>query len=81
MESHLAQVCDNHAVTLRKKPTIANFNDALKDADVIDLPQWRSNQHLGDIRNMCDHKKDVDPTIDQVTDLVNGTLKLTQTLF
>ena len=42
MERHLAQVCENHAVKFRKKKlTIADFNEALKKANAIDLPQWR----------------------------------------
>ena len=81
MERHLAQVCDNHGITLRKKaPTIADFNDALKNAEVVGIPQWRSNQYLGDIRNLCDHKKDAEPTKEQVNDLVDGVMKLTKTL-
>ena len=82
MEGHLAQVCDNHGITFRKRdPTIADFNDALKKADVLDTPQWRSNQHLGDIRNLCAHKKGVEPTKEQVNALVDGVMKLTKTLF
>ena len=82
MERHLAQVCDNHGIPLRKKaPTIADFNDALKNAEVVGIPQWRSNQYLGDIRNLCDHKKDAEPTKEQVNDLVDGVMKLTKTLF
>ena len=82
MESHLAQVCQNHAIKIRsRKPTITIFNDALKDADVIDLPQFRFNQHLGDIRNLCDHQRGADPTKEQVKDLVDGVMKLTKTLF
>ena len=78
----LAQVCENHAVKLRKKnPTIADFNDALKKAAVIDTPQWRFNQHLGAIRNLCDHNKTAEPTREQVTDLVDGVMKLTKILF
>ena len=82
MEKHLAQVCDNHDITIRKKkPTIGDFNNALKDADVVDLPRWRSNQYLGDIRNLCDHNKDAEPTEKQVNDLVDGVMELTKTLF
>ena len=82
MEKHLAQVCDNHAITMRKKrPTIGDFNNALKDADVINTPQWRFNQHLGDIRNLCDHNKDAEPTEKQVNDLVDGVMELTKMLF
>lgn len=82
MERHLAQVCENHAIKFRKKKlTIADFNDALKEADAIDLPQWRFNQHLGDLRNLCDHDKATEPTSEQATDLVDGVMKLTKTLF
>ena len=82
MERHLAQVCDNHGIPLHKKtPSIADFNDKLKEAEVIDISQWRFNQHLGDIRNLCDHDKDAEPTKEQVNDLVDGVRKLTKTLF
>lgn len=56
LERHLAEVCDNHAIKIAKKaPAISDLNDALKGADVIDIPTWRSVQHLADIRNLCDH--------------------------
>ena len=78
----ISQVCENHAIKFRKKKlTIADFNDALKEADAIDRPQWRFNQHLGDLRNLCDHNKATEPTSAQATDLVDGVMKLTKTLF
>lgn len=82
MEKHLAQVCENYQITIRKKnPAIADFNDRLKKEGVIDLPQWRSNQHLADIRNRCVHNKDEKPSEDKVTELVDGVMKLAKTLF
>jgi hypothetical protein len=82
LERHLAQVCDNHSVKLgRKKSTISNLNDALKDAGVIDTPRWRSIQHLGDLRNLCDHDKKREPTEEEAGELVAGVKKLTKTLF
>ena len=82
VEKHLAQVCENHSLKMRKKaPTIGDYNDMLKKAGVIDVPQWRFNQRLGDIRNLCGHKRDADPTRDQVNDLVDGAMKVTKTLF
>ena len=82
MEKHLAQVCENHQTTIRKKnPAIADFNDRLKEEGVIDLPQWRFNQHLADIRNRCVHNKDKEPSKDEVTGLVDGVKKLAKTLF
>ena len=81
LEKHLALVCNNHGVTTAKKaPTISELNDALKAADVIDVPQWRFVQHLADIRNLCDHAKKAEPSPEQVGDLVAGVMKITKTL-
>ena len=82
LERHLAQVCENHSVALTKMdPGIADLNNALKDAGVVDIPQWRFNQHLADIRNLCDHDKKVEPTVEQVNDLMAGVAKVIKTLF
>jgi hypothetical protein len=82
LERHLAQVCADHDLSTGKKnPTISDFNELLKNKEIIDLPQWRFVQHLGDIRNLCDHSKVPDPTIEQVTDLINGVKKIMKTVF
>ena len=82
LERHLKEVCGNHGITVRKKaPQISDLNDALKGANVIDLPQWRSIQHLGDLRNLCAHDKESEPTSAQVKDLLAGVAKVTKTIF
>ncbi len=82
LEKHLGQVCENHDVRVgRKEPTISELNDALKTAGVLQVPEWRNIQHLGDIRNLCDHNKKVEPTVEQVNDLIMGVGKVTKTLF
>ncbi|CAE1132466.1 hypothetical protein [Xanthomonas euroxanthea] len=82
LEKHLHEVCIAHNIKLTKKnPTIADLNDALKNSAVIETPQWRFHQHLGDIRNLCDHNKKVEPTADQVNDLIEGVAKVTKTVF
>jgi hypothetical protein len=82
LEKHLAQVCANHSVRIAKKvPGIGDLNDLLKAADVLDVPQWRFVQHLGDIRNLCDHNKATEPTAEQVADLVAGVAKIVKTVF
>jgi len=82
LERHLGQVCDNHGIKVRKKaPGIADLNNALKEGGVVDVPQWRFIQHLADIRNLRGHDKKVEPTADQVNDLIAGVTKVMKTLF
>ena len=84
LEGHLKELVQKHQVKLKlsknKKPTIADYNDALKDASVFDIPTWRGIQRLADIRNLCDHKSDREPTADEVAELIEGTDKATKTL-
>ena len=81
-EKHLWEACQNHNVSVRKKnPTLATYNDALKEKEVIDIPQWRLIQRLGDLRNLCDHNKEREPTKDEVTELIDGVARLTKTVF
>ena len=82
LEKHLAQVCRNHSVAIsRRAPGISDLNDLLKAANVVDVPQGRFIQHLGAIRNLCDHNKTKEPTAEQVTDLITGVDKTQKTLF
>lgn len=82
LEFHLSQVCTNHGLTLKKKvPSIADFNDLLKNSNAIDVPQWRFIQRLGDLRNICGHKKHREPTSDEIVELIDGVEKITKTLF
>ncbi|MDE2891570.1 MAG: hypothetical protein OXN86_03570 [Chloroflexota bacterium] len=82
LERHLSQVADNHKVKTRKKhPTINDLNDLLKSNSVVDLPSWRHIQRLGDLRNLCAHNKDVEPSSQQVEELIDGVDKFAKTLF
>ena len=81
LERHLSHVADSHRLTLRKKhPTIGDLNQLLKDHQIIDTPKWRFIQHLGDLRNLCDHNKDREPTKDDVAELVEGVSKIIKTV-
>jgi hypothetical protein len=82
IEKHLVQICDTHGVTIQKKhPGISDLNQALRDNDTITVPQWRFYQHLGDIRNICDHSKGREPTKEEIEDLLSGTEKILKTIF
>jgi hypothetical protein len=81
LEAHLSALCERRGIAIPKKnPTISDFNDALKGADIIEISTWRFIQHLGDIRNKCDHSKSGDPTKIEVTELIDGVKKVTKTI-
>ena len=82
LEKHLSQVCANHKISIRKKkPTISDFNDLLKKNDVVDVPTWRSIQRLGDLRNLCGHNKDREPTKEETSELIEGVDKVIKTIY
>jgi len=82
LERHLGQVCSNHSIKVTKKnPTISDFNDLLKSSGLIDVAVWRFIQHLGDIRNECDHSKGVNPSSERVKDLLEGVAKISKTVY
>jgi len=82
LEKHLSEVCIKRGIkTTKKNPAINDYNQLLKDNDVIDTPTWRFIQRLGDLRNLCDHKKTDEPTKDNIDDLIEGTDKTVKTIF
>lgn len=82
LEKHLAQVCESHSISFRKKkPTLSDFIQKLKESEVIDTPTMRRLQSLADVRNLCGHGKDREPTEDEVDELIAGVDKAIKTLF
>lgn len=82
LEKHLAQVLDNHNLKSSKKnPSISDFNDNLKSSGVYDTPTWRKIQHLGDIRNLCDHNKTREPKQEEVDELISGVEAIIKTVY
>ena len=82
MKGIYKKVAINHGVKLGKKNrTIANLNDPLKAAGIIDTPAWRKISFLADLRNLCSHKKDVEPSKEQVEELIQGAEWLNKNIF
>lgn len=53
LEGYLSQVCENHKIKIKKKNHVINdYNQQLKDSDIIDTATWRFIQHLADLRNL-----------------------------
>ena|SRR3989344_3262438 len=82
LEKHLAQVCENHNLNITKKdPGINDYNQLLKDKDVIEVKDWRFIQHLADLRNLCDHNKKKEPKKEEIEELIAGVEKISKTIF
>ena len=81
LEEHLATVCEQHMIPMPMNATISKLNDLLKEKEVLDLPTWRFIQRLGDLRNLCDHKRPQEPTVENIDELVAGARKVTKTVY
>ena len=82
LERHLQRAVQNHNISIRKKsPTISDLNDPLKQAEVYSVPMWRKIQLLADIRNLCVHQKDKEPTAEEVDDLISGVNSVIKSVF
>jgi hypothetical protein len=82
LERHLQRAATNHSISIQKKaPTISDLNDPLKQKGVYDVPVWRKIQLLADIRNLCSHQKAVEPTDEQVEELIAGVNSVIKSVF
>ena len=82
IEKHLKQVCDTREIQIRKKRlTISDLNQALRDKDLVSVSQWRFVQHLADLRNLCDHAREREPQKSDIDDLVAGTDKILKSIY
>ena len=82
IEMHLQKVAECHEIKIAKtNPTIADLNDPLKNHGIIDTPTWRRISYLADIRNICSHQKKVDPTKEQIDELIRGAEWLVKNIF
>ena len=82
IEGHLQKTASTHGIKIAKKnPTIADLNDPLKAASVLETAAWRKVSYLADLRNLCSHKKDAEPTTEQVEELIQGAEWLIKNVF
>lgn len=81
LEGHLQQVAKNHSIPVSAKATLANLNDPLKNNGVYKQTEWRKIQHLTDLRNLCCHKDQDEPTKEQVIELIQGVDSIVKTVY
>jgi hypothetical protein len=81
LAQHLGHVCAAHGLKVRRKsPPIAELDEALKDAGLLETPQWRLVQHLADLRALCDQKGEREPTKEDLAELLAGVAKVIKTV-
>lgn len=74
IEEHLQKVSSNSWLKLSKKdPWIWDLNQGLYDSKIIDLLTFKEISIAGTLRNLCDHKKTVEPTKDNIKQLIEKT--------
>jgi len=74
LENHLKQVVEDNNIKLSKKNnTLSDYNDMLKSNNIITNTIFKKILYLSDIRNLCSHKKQQEPTKEQVIELIDGT--------
>jgi hypothetical protein len=77
LERYLKELCVKREINMnKKKPAMADYNEALKEAGIIGTALWRKIQSLADIRNYCGHAKEREPSKDEVEDLILGVEKV-----
>jgi len=82
LERHLQRVAVNHKISISKQnPTIGDLNDPLKNNSIYDTAVWRKIQLLTDIRNLCSHQKSIEPTEEQVDELISGVNSVIKSVF
>lgn len=82
LENHLKEICYHRQLSLgRKRPTLGNLNDLLKRHGVVDVPQFRQIQHLADLRNLCSHKGEREPKVEEIENLLAKVREMIKTLF
>jgi hypothetical protein len=82
LERHLQRTAINHQIKIKKKtPTISDLNDPLKEKGVYGVPAWRKIQLMADLRNLCSHQKESEPTKEQVSELIDGVNSIIKSVF
>ena len=82
VESHLHDVCSKHkCLPAKKNPAISLYNDALKQASLLDQPTWRLIARIADIRNIAVHRTGTEPVKEDVEDIIRDAARILAAVF
>jgi hypothetical protein len=80
LELHLKHVAAAHSISIRHHATIAQMQDRLRYAGLLDKRQRKLIGKLSTIRNLCVHGRKEEPTRVQVERLITGIEELQRTM-
>lgn len=81
LERRLKDLCvEGQIPVVPKLPTLSDYNDALWGEKKYPKTTWRRIQHLTDLRNLCAHVLDREPSADDARDLLDGVEDLLRQL-
>ena len=81
LERYLKQICQNHSIIVKRKPSIKEFTQLLEDNGIIDDDELKRIKNLGTLRDNCAHPTKTEPTKEKVAELIAGVNKTIKTLF
>jgi len=82
LDKHLKELCIKYEIRFKKrKPMIGDYNDALLKAERIENTTFRRIQHFADLRALCVHDKDREPTKEEIDELIRGVDAIVKTVF
>lgn len=73
LEKHIQLIVQRREIAVKNRPALGDYIAALKDADAVSVAEWRKLQYLSEVRAKCAHSKGVEPTADEVAELIAGT--------
>lgn len=77
LEGFLRDICINsNCIFTKKSPSIGDYNDKLRDSGIYDNSTWKKILYLSEIRNLSVHKKEREPTPDEVSELIREVDKI-----
>ena len=79
IEEHLISLLNKSNIPITKEHCIHDYGQLLHSNDLIDLTKFKYLIYLSDIRNKCDHKKNEEPTKDEISKLISGTKEVLST--
>ena len=75
IEKHLKNIAESRAIAVKSKlsiPGLADYIASLRSASIIQESEKKKLEYLKELGNKCAHDKGVEPTTDEVNELLDG---------